>query len=104
MAAKTMLDGGARFSTLVARPGKAGELRLSWHWDLLGTLLSVETALPPGAAVPSIADLYPGIDWIERETVEYYSVRFEGRASTPPLMLREGDAPGVLVRVEGGRP
>jgi NADH:ubiquinone oxidoreductase subunit C len=51
--------------------------------------------------VPSIVDIYPGADWAEREAREYYAVTFEGRVSTPPLMLREGDAVGILLGPEG---
>ena len=96
-----MLADGARFATLVARPDGAGQLRLSWHWDLKGTLLSIETMLAAGSRVPSIVDIYPGADWAEREAREYYAVTFEGRVSTPPLMLREGDAVGILLGPEG---
>jgi len=103
-AAAALLEGRARFSALVARPGAGGGLRLSWHWDAKGTLLTLDTVLPPGQAAPSVADLYPGADWAERETREYYGIAFEGRTATPPLMLREGDATGVLLRTEGSRP
>jgi NADH-quinone oxidoreductase subunit C len=102
-AARAMLDGGARFATLVVCAREAGALRLSWHWDVRGTLLSVETTAAPGVVVPSIADLYPGADWAEREARDYYAVSFAGRATTEPLMLREGDAPGFLLPAEGGR-
>lgn len=102
--ASTMLAGQARFSALVARPAAEGGVRLSWHWDVRGALLSVDAVLPAGGAAPSIADLYPGADWAERETREYYCVSFEGRKATPALMLREGDPPGVLLRGAGGRP
>jgi len=40
----------------------------------------------------------------ERETRDYYAVPFEGRLSTPPLMLREEDAPGMMLSPEAGRP
>jgi Ni,Fe-hydrogenase III component G len=100
-AARTMLAGGARFAALVARPDGAGQLRFSWHWDLKGTLLSIETTISSGIPVPSIVDIYPGADWAEREAREYYAVAFEGRGSTPPLMLREGDAVGILLGPEG---
>lgn len=38
--------------------------------------------------VPSIAELFPGADWHERETSEMFGVRFDGRVSTKPLLLR----------------
>jgi hypothetical protein len=96
-AAAAMKEGGGRFAALVVRPA-AGALRLSWHWDVGGTLLSVDALLAPGERPPTVVDLYPGADWAEREAREYYRVEFEGRAATPPLMLREGDAPGLLLR------
>jgi NADH-quinone oxidoreductase subunit C len=103
-AARAMLAGGARFAALVACTRPAGALRLSWHWDVHGTLLSIEATLAPGAVVPSIADLYPGADWAERETRDYYAVSFDGRATTAPLMLREGEPPGVLLPAKGDAP
>jgi hypothetical protein len=102
-AAAALKAGGGRFAALVVRP--AGDrLRLSWHWDVDGTLLSLDALLDAGGKAPTIVDLYPGADWAEREAREYYRVEFEGRATTPPLMLREGDAPGLLLRREEGRP
>jgi hypothetical protein len=98
-----MREGGARFAALVARQAKAGTLRLSWHWDFQGTLLSVETEPRPGVSVPSIVDIYPGADWAERESRDYFAVTFAERADTPPLMLREGDTPGILLHSEGSR-
>lgn len=102
-AAQVMRGGGGRFAALVIRPAAAG-LRLSWHWDVGGTLLSVDAVLAAGERAPSIVDLYPGADWGEREGREYYGVEFEGRETTAPLMLREGDTPGVLLRRAEGRP
>jgi NADH-quinone oxidoreductase subunit C len=100
-AARVMREGGARFAALVAREIKAGALHLAWHWDFQGTLLSIETELARGDPVPSIADIYHGADWAERETRDYYGVSFTGRAHTPPLMLRDDDTPGILLNSEG---
>jgi len=99
--AAAMLEGGARFAALVAAPASNGSFRLSWHWDVIGTLLSVESTLAAGAALPTIADIYPGADWAERETRDYFAIAFSGRVSTTPLMLREQDAPGVLLLQPG---
>jgi NADH:ubiquinone oxidoreductase subunit C len=101
--AEEMLDRGARFVALVVNQTKADDLRLAWHWDLNGKLYSVENTTSLTTPLPSIADIYYGADWAEREAREYYAVTFEGRASTPPLMLPEGDAPGLLLRHPGGR-
>jgi hypothetical protein len=101
--ARLMLEGGARFSALVARQLGAAELRLSWHWDLNGTLLSIESMLVMGEAAPSIVDIYPGADWAEREAHDYYAISFQERSSTAPLVLREGDTPGILLNREEAR-
>ena len=101
-AAGLFVEAGARFSALVPCPDGTGALRLSWHWDVGGILLSVQSSFGPDTPVPSIADMCPAADWAERETRDYCAVTFEGRVSTPPLVLREGDAPGVLLRREGG--
>jgi NADH-quinone oxidoreductase subunit C len=99
--ASQMLQGEARFATIVATSAADRSLRVSWHWDVFGTLLSVESLLPPGGLMPTIADIYPGADWAERETRDYFAVEFEGRDHTPPLMLRDTDRPGILLESKG---
>jgi respiratory-subunit NADH dehydrogenase subunit len=101
--ARAMLEAEARFAALVARPCAGGGARLAWHWDAAGALLSLEATLPAGAAAPSIADVYPGADWAEREAHDAYGVAFTGRATQEPLLRREGDAPGLLLGA-GSRP
>ncbi|BDU72804.1 NADH-quinone oxidoreductase subunit C [Mesoterricola silvestris] len=95
-AARALKEGGARFATLLVRPVDGG-LQVSWHWDLGGTLLSLRATVAGDAVLPSLGDLWPCTDWAEREARDYYAVSFSGRETTPPLMLREGDAPGVLL-------
>jgi len=98
--ATNMLRAEARFVTILAMQENGG-LRISWHWDVEGVLLSVAAHLSEGMLVPSIMDTYPGADWAERETRDYYAVTFEGRSDTPTLMLRDGDRPGVLLCKSG---
>ena len=100
--AQSMLERGARFEALVITQTKAGDLRFIWNWDLKGKLFSVESTSAVNTPLPSIVDIYCGADWAEREARDYYGVSFEGRISTPPLMLPEADPPGVLLRSEGG--
>lgn len=95
-AAGILKAGGARFASLLVRPVDGG-LRLSWHWDVQGTLLSLQATPAPDEPIPSLGGLWPCTDWAEREARDYYAVTFSGRESTPPLMLRDGDAPGVLL-------
>lgn len=100
--AARMREAGARFVAIVGVPGRDGELVLHWHFDMAGTLLWIEVVVPQGGSLPSIADIYPGADWAERETRDYFAVDFVGRETTEPLMLRAGDAPGVLAGRQGG--
>ncbi len=46
--------------------------------------------------IPSLASVFPGVDWHERETAEMFGVEFIGRESTDPLLLRS--AVGVPLR------
>src|ERR1039458_7278150 len=55
--ARQMLEGEARFATIVATSAADRSLRVSWHWDVFGTLLSVESLLPPAGLMPTIADI-----------------------------------------------
>ncbi len=86
-----------RFVTIVCMPCGVRSFRVMWYWDHKGELYSVETSVKVGEPLPTISDIYPGADWVERETRDYYAVAFDGRFDTPPLMLRENDAPGVLL-------
>ena len=45
--------------------------------------------------IASLADLFPGAEWHERETAEMFGIEFVGRKTTEPLLLRAG-APGIL--------
>lgn len=93
--AQMMRDAEARLVTMTAKPGEAtGSFELMYHWDISGVLLTVKVVIERTAK--SIVDLWPAADWAERETRDYYAIEFEGRDQTPPLMLREGDRPGLF--------
>jgi hypothetical protein len=95
--AKAMNAVGARFVTITAYqlPGAEG-FKLEYHWDLEGRLLGFTFNIA-GNAVESIFDLCEAADWIEREVHEGFGIDFTGR-EYEPLLLREGDAPGVNLR------
>ena len=97
--AKTMNALHARFVTITAYqlPGEEG-LRLEYHWDLDGQLLGFPFLLA-GNSIESIYDLCEAVDWIEREIHEGFAVEFLGR-EYEPLLLRQGDKPGVNLREE----
>jgi len=89
----------ARFITITAYqlPKEEG-FRLEYHWDLDGQLLGFPFVLA-GKSIESIYDLCEAADWIEREIHEEYAIDFTGR-EYEPLLLRQGDTPGVNLREE----
>jgi hypothetical protein len=84
----------ARFVTITATELAGGQgLRLDYHWDLDGQLLGFPFYIS-GNSIESIFDLCEAVDWIEREVHEGFAIDFAGR-EYEPLLLREGDKPGV---------
>ena len=99
--AQAMNDLHARFITITAYQLPKDEgLRLEYHWDLDGRLLGFPFKLA-GNSIESIYDLCEAVDWIERETHEGFAVDFIGR-EYEPLLLRQGDTPGVNLRENAG--
>ena len=89
----------ARFITITAYQLPKDEgFRLEYHWDLDGQLLGFPFLLT-GNSIESIYDLCEAVDWIEREIHEGFAVDFLGR-EYEPLLLRQGDKPGVNLREE----
>jgi NADH:ubiquinone oxidoreductase subunit C len=96
---KSMLSRGARFITITAMElPEDGRFRLDYHWDLDGELLSF-TVKPKEKTVPSIYDLCPAADWVEREVHEFLALDFAGR-EYEPLLLRAGETSGVHLHKE----
>jgi hypothetical protein len=97
--ARAMNGFRARFITITAYQLPKDEgLRLEYHWDLDGQLLGFPFQLE-AKSVESIYDLCEAVDWIEREIHEEYAIDFLGR-EYEPLLLRQGDTPGVNLREE----
>ena len=94
-----MLGLDARFVAISSLERPDHEIRLDYHWDLDGELVTFELATWE-KKIDTIVDLSPAVDWAERETREYYGVEFVGRESTEPLMMRAGDPIGVHLRTE----
>jgi Respiratory-chain NADH dehydrogenase, 30 Kd subunit len=86
-----------RLVTISARPDPTGDLMIIYHWDAGSTIVHAATTIS-GGQLPTIADIVPGADWAEREIRDHDAVEFGGRASTPPLMLRDGDPVGLFAR------
>ncbi|MDH3329422.1 MAG: NADH-quinone oxidoreductase subunit C [Desulfobulbaceae bacterium] len=50
----------------------------------------VRTRIPRSEpVVPTISEIYPGANWHERETHEFFGIRFEGHPNLVPLLLPE---------------
>ena len=99
-AAEVMLAAEGRLVTITALPDdredrSPDELRLIYHWDIRGCLVNI-AAGTHRLQIPSIAQLCPAADWIEREIHDYYTVEFTGREEMVPLVLRPGADPGVF--------
>lgn len=94
--AQLMLDGECRFMTMSVVPDGDGN-RFLYHWDVDGEIVTVTKRISGNEAV-SIADIWPAAEWIERETRDYFAIEFTNRATTAPLVLREGDEPGFFNR------
>ena len=95
--AELMLANEVRLITLTAMLDAPRDVRVMYHWDIDGDVVTVSTTATDGK-IPTISDILPGADWVEREIRDYYALQFEGRAETPTLMLREGDEPGLFSR------
>jgi len=91
---KFMLSQNARLMTIAAMECDGGEIRLDYHWDVKGVILTFTTRTESNTAT-SVSDLCPGADWIEREIHDYFAVEFGGRDNTKPLMLRPGLEAGL---------
>ncbi len=99
-AASRMLAESARLITLAATELPSHELRMDYHWDLGGQMVTLST-IADGKLIDSIADICPAADWAEREIHEYFAVEFPGRVDTMPLMLRMGDEIGINLHKGG---
>jgi hypothetical protein len=95
--AQVMVANDARLVTVSSWEGPDGEIRLDYHWDLNGELLTVEIATKD-KQIDTIVNVTPAADWIEREIHDYFKVEFRGRVDTKRLMTREGDPQGMFCK------
>ena len=53
--------------------------------------------------IPSIAAIFSGAEWHERELTDFYGVTFDGNPNPVPLLLQEDNACTPLVKSEKAR-
>ena len=92
--AQVFTKAGARLVTMTAIPASDSECRIAYHWDLKNQLVNFITSTHKGS-LPSIANICPAANWIEREIHDYFAISFTGR-EMPPLVLRQDDLPGIF--------
>ena len=65
------------------------DYQLMYHYAMGGLVLSFRVTVPKEVGkLPSIADIYPGAEWLEGEASDLFGIRFEGgregRTILPP--------------------
>jgi NADH-quinone oxidoreductase subunit C len=53
--------------------------------------VKAQVSVPQDMTVPSICRIYPGANWHERETRDFYGIKFSGHPNLEPLLLAEED-------------
>lgn len=62
------------------------------HFDTPGRVSVMVVAPADAPSFPSIADVYQGAEWHERETRDFYGFRYEGNPNFIPLLLADNMA------------
>lgn len=84
--------------TAVSRPG--GETDVIYHYAAAGTTYNLKTTTHANS-LPSIANLLPAANWIEREIHDLFAVKFEGHPNLARL-VRPPETPEGFFRQPGG--
>ena len=73
------------------------------HWERPGRVCLRLVAPLDHPEALSLADVFPGADWHERETADFLGVTFVGHPNPQPLLLPEDSAIHPLEREPGDR-
>ncbi len=77
---------------------------LEYHFDkMVKTGRVTLKVMAENAAVPSIADIFQGANWHERETRDFHALDFTGHPNLWPLLLPAEMEPGVLLKEDKGK-
>ncbi len=88
-AAAMMLEAGYALDDITlldVSEGIQGQYRFT-HWDKQDRVTIRTIAPHDEACFPSIAGVYPGADWHERENMDFYPVNYEDHPNPTPLLL-----------------
>jgi NADH-quinone oxidoreductase subunit C len=91
-AAARRLHGAGWFLEDIAGVDVAEGILLVYHFDRFeaAARVALRVIVPHDAPqAPSIAAVYPGADWHERECFDFFGVRFTGHPDLKPLLLPE---------------
>ena len=79
---------------------------VAYHLSLLdgANRIVLRLTVPHDAPdVPTVSDIFPGADWHERETFDFYGINFVGHPNLHNLLLPEGSDIHPLVKAEKAR-
>ncbi len=82
--AETMLNNQFRLSTTSAIERSDGETDIIYHFVKHELAINIRTTTKK-QKLPSIANVLPSANWIEREIQDQYAVTFEGHPDPRPL-------------------
>jgi len=73
--------------------GKTSGLEVVYQFAMYDRLCRVKArvSVPEDLTVPSICHIYQGANWHERETRDFYGIRFSDHPNLEPLLLCEED-------------
>jgi len=90
-----ILDGAGFFLETVSGVDwiKEDQMEVIYDYSIVANVpcrVVARTRVPrPEPVVPTISDIFPGANWHERETHEFFGIRFEGHPNLVPLLLPE---------------
>ncbi|ABD87954.1 NADH-quinone oxidoreductase subunit C [Rhodopseudomonas palustris] len=78
--------------TAVDYPGRANRFDVVWHFlsPSLNTRIRLRAEASETTQVPSLIDLFPGVDWFEREAYDLYGVIFTGHPDMRRILTDYG--------------
>ncbi|MBB5046379.1 NADH-quinone oxidoreductase subunit C [Rhodopseudomonas rhenobacensis] len=78
--------------TAVDYPGRANRFDVVWHFlsPSLNTRIRLRAEASETTQVPSLIELFPGVDWFEREAYDLYGVIFTGHPDMRRILTDYG--------------